>query len=374
MGAMRRRKTSTSAPMLLTVLELLLLPSLAASGAFQLSNTLGDGMVLQRAPKAAVVFGLGTPGETVTTTFKGAALPAAVVGADGVWRQALPPTAASKDATTISFAGSSGGSAVLKDVLFGDVFLCGGQSNMQYTPRSMAGMNNMSAEIAAADSYSDTMRFFTAGMESVCGTPGSGSGRALPRVNCTEPWTQLNPNISVTNWTSDGSEAQFINGTWMNESCGKGHACREPWARASAEHLGSQAWNTFSAICWLVGRDVHDALGGEVPIGLISSNWGGTPVEMWLPETAAKSCSRNAQGGGFYNTMIAPFAVGPMALTGATWCEYRPAVACRVAYIGGGLDLFVCMPTPLQTRVRATSAMAQTKARTLTRMPATFQP
>ena len=95
------------------MIQLALLPSLAASGAFQLSNTLGDGMVLQRAPKAAVVFGLGTPGETVTTTFKGAALPAAVVGADGVWRQALPPTVASKDATTISFAGSSGGSAVL---------------------------------------------------------------------------------------------------------------------------------------------------------------------------------------------------------------------------------------------------------------------
>ena len=43
----------------------------------------------------------------------------------------------------------------LRDVLFGDVFLCGGQSNMQYTPRSMDGMNNMSAEIAAADNYAE---------------------------------------------------------------------------------------------------------------------------------------------------------------------------------------------------------------------------
>ena len=70
----------------------------------------------------------------------------------------------------------------------------------------------------------------------------------------------------------------------------------------------------------LTGRDIHDALGGSVPIGLISSNWGGTPVESWLPEAAAKSCNRNAQAGSHYNTMIAPFTVGPMALTGATWC------------------------------------------------------
>ena len=39
-----------------------------------------------------------------------------------------------------------------------------------------------------------------------------------------------------------------------------------------------------------------------------------------LPEAAAKSCNRNAQAGSLYNTMIAPFTVGPMALTGATWC------------------------------------------------------
>ncbi len=202
-----------------------------------------------------------------------------------------------------------------------DVYLCGGQSNQQYTPRSMAGMNNMTAEIAAADGYGDTVRFMTAGMESVCGTPGAPSGRELPRADCSKPWLQLNPNISVKQWAQDGMEEQYINGSWHNFSCGRGHACREPWARASAVSLGAQAWNTFSAMCWLVGRDIHDGLGGSVPIGLISSNWGGTPVESWLPAAAAKSCNHNAQGGQLYNTMIAPFAVGPMALTGATWYQ-----------------------------------------------------
>ena len=121
---------------------------------------------------------------------------------------------------------------------------------MQYTPHSMAGMNNLTAELAAADAYGDTMRLFTAGMESVCGTPGSPSGRELPRADCSKPWLQLNPNVSVKQWTPDGTEEQFINGSWHNETCGKGHACREPWARASSKALGAQAWNTFSAVCW----------------------------------------------------------------------------------------------------------------------------
>jgi hypothetical protein len=40
----------------------------------------------------------------------------------------------------------------------------GGQSNMQYTPHSMAGMNNLTAELAAADGYPD-IRFFTVGQD-----------------------------------------------------------------------------------------------------------------------------------------------------------------------------------------------------------------
>ena len=92
---------------------------------------------------------------------KSAEAPAWSRGADGVWRVKLPATAATKTPATISFKGSDGSTASLKDVLFGDVILCSGQSNMQYTPHSMAGMNNLTAELAAADSYSDSIRFFS---------------------------------------------------------------------------------------------------------------------------------------------------------------------------------------------------------------------
>ena len=58
--------------------------------ALSVSNTLGDGMVLQRAPAAAVVWGFASPGVAVTTTLGGSVM-ASKADAEGVWRQALPP-------------------------------------------------------------------------------------------------------------------------------------------------------------------------------------------------------------------------------------------------------------------------------------------
>ena len=64
---------------------------------------------------------MGDSGVTVTATFKGAKLPPAPVDAQGVWRVALPPQPATATPATISFKGSDGATASLKDVLFGDV-------------------------------------------------------------------------------------------------------------------------------------------------------------------------------------------------------------------------------------------------------------
>merc|ERR1712232_593037 len=47
---------------------------------------------------------------------------------------------------------------------------------------------------------------------------------------------------------------------------------------------------------------------------------GGTPLEMWSPPDAYKSCNRTGTGT-LYNTMIAPYTVGPMAVSGFTWYQ-----------------------------------------------------
>lgn len=92
-----------------------------------LSRTLGSSMVLQRAPKTAMVWGYVEAGASVTVTLDGMALgPAAYPDANGTWRQVLPPTLAGGPHVLVATA-SNGVAQTLSDVHFGDVYLCGGQ-------------------------------------------------------------------------------------------------------------------------------------------------------------------------------------------------------------------------------------------------------
>ena len=52
---------------------------------------------------------------------------------------------------------------------------------------------------------------------------------------------------------------------------------------------------TFSALCWLYGKQLNEHRG--YPIGLVESNWGGTPIEAWSSTRALAKCSQHgAQG------------------------------------------------------------------------------
>ena len=102
----------------------------AAPAGFSVARALGSHMTLQRAPAAARVWGQDVPGATVRVILSpgdGAAHAGVADAASGVWRVALPPQEAGGP-FTLTFNSSSGGSAVLEDVYFGLVFLCGGQS------------------------------------------------------------------------------------------------------------------------------------------------------------------------------------------------------------------------------------------------------
>ena len=43
----------------------------------------------------------------------------------------------------------------------------------------------------------------------------------------------------------------------------------------------------MSAVCWLYGRMIHQALGGR-PIGLMAASWAGTPIEPWNPNVGVE--------------------------------------------------------------------------------------
>jgi hypothetical protein len=244
-----------------------------------LSATLGSHMVLQRAPAAAIVWGHTAPGATVTTTMAPGNLTlcmsgspwvpcapqtfSATAGADGTWRQALPPIAASGVAYNFSFASSNstGERAEMTDVLFGDVYLCGGQSNMEFALPANA---NTTAERQRANDYS-TVRIFSVGHRTSSPTPL----RDLQTI--WEPW-------------------QVVSNSTIAKDFSPGHTL----------------FSTFSAVCWFFGRTLSDAL--DVPIGLISNNWGGTALEVWTPPEAFPPCNRPApaHGAPMYNAMIHP--------------------------------------------------------------------
>ena len=102
------------------------------------SNVYGSHMVLQR-DRPAVVQGFATAGVTVTVSLNGVAMPAVTTDATGVWRASLPAQPATTASSTLSYSCSDGPTpAPLTDVLFGDVHICSGQSNMQFTLTSNA--------------------------------------------------------------------------------------------------------------------------------------------------------------------------------------------------------------------------------------------
>jgi len=232
-----------------------------------LSATLGDHMVLQRAPHQAIVWGSTQSGVKVTTTFNGQTF-TTIADKDGIWRQKLPATSASLKAYTIDFSASSGETASLKDVLFGDVYICGGQSNMKF-PLPFA--ENATAEIQKANNYPN-IRLFTVGQ----------------KTQSTTPLIDL-------------------------------QTIEQRWAVASNLTVAGTGW--FSAVCWFFGQRISDYAGGDFPIGLISNNWGGTKVELWSTTDAFATCNRTSPNGNLFNAMINPYTVGPMALTGFTWYQ-----------------------------------------------------
>ena len=94
-----------------------------------ISRTFGSHMVLQREPAVAVVWGHVGTGESVKVALDGDPMTLhATPDASGTWRVQLPPTPAGGP-HTLTVQASTGAAQTLTDVLFGDVYVCGGQSN-----------------------------------------------------------------------------------------------------------------------------------------------------------------------------------------------------------------------------------------------------
>ncbi len=71
----------------------------------------------------------------------------------------------------------------------------------------------------------------------------------------------------------------------------------------------------------------------QVPLGLISDNWGGTPVQHWSSPGALAKCPGGGTDSVLWNAMMVPYTVGPMSVKGFTWWAFaRSSFASNYAW------------------------------------------
>jgi len=181
----------------------------------KLAGLFSDNMVLQRRMRAPV-WGWADEGEKVTVTFRGASVSATAKG--GKWIVKLPgQNAGGPDSLIVEGKNK----IELKNVLVGEVWICSGQSNMEFPlSRSFESENDI------ARSANPQIHLFT-----------------VPKLKANEPvdnvkagWQECNPD-TVRN---------------------------------------------FSAVAYYFGRDLQKSRG--VPVGLIHTSWGGSPAEVWMSQ------------------------------------------------------------------------------------------
>ena len=310
--------------MVIPALGLLLQCALGAAvenGSFSLSGTIGSHMVLQASPASARLWGWGRPGDIVQLRIDSEEMTTtATVDSEGTWSMHLKPRPASPTAHNLTFSKSNDPIITLTDVLFGEVWLCTGQSNMALPLQGVGAgsrghepatswsgdVTDGSAEVAEAGKYAATIRIVQQRASSPCLVCIPFQDRK--RCTCSSP----QKNTSAV------------------------------WLRPNPQSVG-----TFSAVCWMYGRRLQQKLGKGIPVGLIEIAVGGTAVELWSSDDARLQCDQRRgpfmalcqdpskssmrtettyTNGTLFNMMTSPWT--NMAVRGAVWYQGESNVAC----------------------------------------------
>ena len=227
----------------------------SSSAEVTLPSVIGNNMVIQR-DVPLPVWGWADAGEKVTVQL-GDATAKAVAGNDGAWAVTLPALKyePGRKARTMLVAGTN--TIKLTNILVGEVWVGSGQSNMEFR---LSGSTGGKEAIAAAKLPKIRLMH-------------------VKKVQAKTPAKDIVPAMG-------GKDA---------------------WKVCSPATVPN-----FSAVLFFFGRRLAKDL--DMPIGLINSSWGGSPIEPWTVTDAAKK-----QGGGMYNAMIAPLQ--PFPIRGAIWYQ-----------------------------------------------------
>lgn len=261
------------------LLALLSLISLSVLADVRLPAILGSHMVLQQQSKVKL-WGWSAPAENITISVSWDTTKYVTKGSRGArWMsEIITPKAGGPH--TITIKGSN--EIVLEDVMIGEVWVCSGQSNMEWSADQ--GLQQSKEESPKATNKN--IRFFY--------VPKSTS--STPQDDVRARWVVCNPEDMLH----------------------------------------------FSAIGYFFGKQVNAST--NYPVGLINSNWGGTPAEVWTPadvvlndpelrKAAAKIPPFDwwpYQSGDAYNAMIYPLT--NFSIAGALWYQGESNVDTHYGY------------------------------------------
>lgn len=208
----------------------LCLTRLAICEGVAIDPVFGDHMVLQRDAEIRVS-GTAAPGENVSVSFH-KKIESAKADENGNWSVKLAPLPADAEPSDLTVTGGSS-TATLRDILVGDVWLCSGQSNMEF-PLS----REISAPAAIAAASDPLIRLFDyrSATRGVAGTPFN--HEQIKRLN----------------------EYELFSGQW--------EVCSPKTAR------------DFSAIGYFFAKEIQPR--ANIPVGVISCAVGGSPTESWI--------------------------------------------------------------------------------------------
>ena len=255
------------------LIAMLLLIATTAQAELKVSTVFSDHMVIQQEMPIRV-WGWADPGSTVVVSITapntGGQVLSVKTGDDGKWIAKLKPMKADGKAYTLQVT-SDEAKINFKDVLLGEVWICSGQSNMEWSVGRCANANE---EIANAN---------------------------YPKIRL----FNVPKHIKQDTPQKDAQPAS--------------------WVVCTPETIGG-----FSACGYYFGRSLNKQL--NVPIGLVGTNWGGTRIEPWTPPVGFKAVDQLSdyvteleqgkfKGGAtqIYNGMVA--GLTPLSARGVIWYQ-----------------------------------------------------
>lgn len=239
----------------------------------RLPGIVSSNMVLQR--NATVeLWGWADPNEQITIKVSWLNQNEVITADDmGKWRTAVTTT--NSKAPQIIEIHAQSSSITLNNVLFGEVWLCSGQSNMEMPVKGYEGQPIFGSVQAIADSNNPNLRLFT-----------------VSKVGSQYPLDSIEKYIS--------------------------------WQEATPASVSE-----FSAVAYFFGRQLQEIL--DVPVGLISASWGASSVEAWMSIEAISPWQKinieaddltreaNQTPTALYNAMIHPLI--PYSIKGVIWYQ-----------------------------------------------------